>query len=65
MIEGGTGVDSITVSASDLDDALGVTQVGTRLIIQRSNQTPFILSLASVESVSMFAGGGADTVNVG
>ena len=63
-IDGGGGTDTVKVELGDKGDVVQVNADATRVTVSRSNLTPFVLELTTIERLILDAEDGADRIVV-
>ena len=64
-IQGGQGEDFLVTDFSDRNDVIEVLPTSTRVLVQRTSQTPFRFDVSSIENLTLNAGSGEDSVTIG
>src|SRR5206468_5826559 len=63
-IDGGGGTDTVKVELGDKGDVVQVNAYATGVTVSRSNLTPFVLELTTIERLILDAEDGADRIVV-
>ena len=61
LLEGGAGIDTAEVNGGGVDEVFSATAVGTRVLFERVDPSPFFMDIGTTEELVVNMGGGDDT----